>query len=150
MAWAGFKLRQAWLGYHERELYRAFIKLSPWVARNLILPDGLGGRIHVDYLILTSCALHWVSVFMVRGSVFGSHNMAEWAVFDSDQRWTFPNPLVTFPHKTSAIHALIGDSVPLAMDLLFLDNPEFPKGRVEGVWLQTEYFEHLKAELNSG
>ncbi|MHB1544979.1 MAG: hypothetical protein ACYCS1_07495 [Gammaproteobacteria bacterium] len=149
LVWIGFKLRQAWVGYRERGLYRAFLKLSPWVAENRILPDGLGGRIHADYLILTSSALHWISVFQVQGSVFGSHNMSEWTVLDSEKRWTFPNPLATLPQKSGALHALIGDAIPVVMDLLFLGDPVFPKGRVDGIWLLDEYFEHLKSEVSS-
>lgn len=147
---AGFAIRHAWLTYHGRELHRAFLKLTPWVARDLILPDGLGGRIHADYLILTPRALHWLNVFQVQGSIFGSHNMKDWTVLDFDKRWTFPNPLLSTPHKSGAIRALTGDSIPLVMDLLFPANPVFPKGRVDGIWLPLEYIEYLQSELNPG
>ncbi len=148
LAWMGIRLGRAWAGYRARRLHRAFLKLTPWVVNNRILPDGLGGWIHADFLVLTPCALHWISVFQVEGSVFGSHNMAEWTVLDSQKRWTFPNPLLAIPQKSGALHALIGDTIPIVMDWLFLGDPAFPKGRVEGVWLLDECFERLKRELD--
>lgn len=150
LVWAGFRLPRAWRDYRERELFRRLLKLTPRVLRNTILPDGVGGSIHADYLVLTPCALHWISVFQVSGSVFGSHNMAEWTVINSDQRWTFANPLASLPQKSAAMQALIGDSIPLSLDWLFVRDATFPKGRVQGVRLLPELLEQIESEVRSG
>src|SRR5580704_11100401 len=53
-----------------------------------LVPDGMGGGFHVDYLLLTLRGVVVIDLRDVRGNIFGGDQMAEWTVMDGPHRFT--------------------------------------------------------------
>lgn len=94
---------------------------------DIVLPDAVGGAIHIDHLLLTSRGLLVLDVFDVRGHVFGAEKMDQWTVMDGFRRHVFPNPLRRLRERVSAVHAL-APSIPVKGHLVFTERSSFPKG----------------------
>lgn len=95
---------------------------------NLIIPNGDGGEIHIDHLVLTAEGLLVIDVKEVTGTVFGSDKMQDWTVIASDRRFTFANPQPAILDRVAAIRLMVQDA-PVAGKILFLGGAEFSKGR---------------------
>ncbi len=94
---------------------------------NLVIPNGEGGEILIDHLVLTAEGLLVIDVKEVRGKVFGSDKMQEWTVITSDRRFTFSNPQPGLYDRIAAVRQIVRQ-VPVAGKILFLDEAEFTKG----------------------
>jgi len=86
----------AWRWYR---LYRARKALRAAVTggaadhlSNALVPDGMGGGFHVDFLLLTMRGVVVVDLRDIRGNIFGGDQMADWTVMDGARRFTFTNP----------------------------------------------------------
>src|SRR5690349_14801847 len=62
------------------------------VIRNVLIPNGNGGHIHLNYLLLTERGLMVVDLFDVPGSVFAGDQMQQWTSIGRKRRYQFPNP----------------------------------------------------------
>ena len=61
--------------------------------KDILVPDGNGAQIHVDYLLLGTQRI-WVILLRIdQGTVFASDAMPEWTVMGDTGRYTFANPL---------------------------------------------------------
>ena len=127
----GFLLFWAWRWYR---LYRARKALHASVtagcADHLIdslVPDGMGGSFHVDFLLLTLGGVVVIDLRDVKGNIFGGDQMAEWTVMDGARRFTFPNPQSALYDRIAAVKAVAGD-VPVEGRIVFTRRGSFPKG----------------------
>lgn len=127
----GFGLSWAWRWYRR---YRARKALRSAViggtADHLIdslVPDGMGGGFHVDYLLLTLRGVVVIDLRDVRGNIFGGDQMAEWTVMDGPRRFTFTNPQSALYDRIAAVKAVAGD-VPVEGRIVFTRRGKFPKG----------------------
>lgn len=111
-----------------RKLFMAFEAASAAVLRDVLIPDGSGGHLHIDFLLLTGRGLLVVDFRDVEGVVFGGEHMREWAVMNGTARSTFLNPLETLYDRVAAVRALAGD-VPVDGRIVFTERAQFPKGR---------------------
>lgn len=111
-----------------RKLFMAFEAASAALLRDILIPDGSGGHLHIDYLLLTGRGLLVVDFRDVDGIVFGGEHMREWAVMNGTARSTFLNPLETLYDRVAAVRALAGD-VPVDGRIIFTERAQFPKGR---------------------
>lgn len=91
------------------------------------MPDGEGGEIHIENALLCKRGIVLVSIKDVRGNVFGSDTMDEWAVITGKRRFTFSNPQVGLYDRTAAIKRLVPD-VPVEGHIAFTDDAAFTKG----------------------
>jgi hypothetical protein len=94
---------------------------------NTLVPDGMGGGFHVDYLLLTMRGLVVIDLRDVRGNIFGGDQMAEWTVMDGARRFTFTNPQSALYDRIAAVKAVAGD-VPVEGRIVFTRRGRFPKG----------------------
>lgn len=94
--------------------------------RDVLLPDGVGGQLHLDYLLWTPLGLLVLDLREVRGHVFGGDHLAEWTVMDGVRRITFPNPQETLYDRLAALRALAPE---FQVDgrIVFADLAELPK-----------------------
>jgi hypothetical protein len=114
--------------YRERQRRRRRIEaVSVDHLRNVALPDGSGGLLHVDYLLLTARGLLILDVRDVIGNVFGSDPMVEWTVMQGARRFTFANPQGAMYDRIAALTVLAGD-VPIDGRIVFGPGAVFPKG----------------------
>jgi len=111
-----------------RALFRAFEAASVALLRDVLIPDGSDGHLHIDFLLLTGRGLLVVDFRDVDGVVFGGEHMKEWAVMNRSARSTFLNPLETLYDRVAAVRALAGD-VPVDGRIVFTERAQFPKGR---------------------
>jgi hypothetical protein len=111
-----------------RRLLRAFQASAAALLRDVLLPDGSGGQLHVDFLLLTGRGILIVDFRDIEGVVFGGEHMREWAVMNGHRRTTFLNPLDALYDRVAAVRALAGD-VPVDGRIVFTERTQFPKGR---------------------
>ena len=95
--------------------------------RNSLVPDGMGGSFHVDFLLLTLRGVVVIDLRDVKGNIFGGDQMAEWTVMDGARRFTFTNPQSALYDRIAAVKALAGE-VPVEGRIVFTRRGRFPKG----------------------
>jgi hypothetical protein len=127
----GFAFAWAWRWYRK---YRARKALRAAVTAgcadhlvDMLVPDGMGGDFHVDYLLLTLRGVVVIDMRDVRGNIFGGDQMAEWTVIDGPRRFTFTNPQGALYDRIAAVKAVAGD-VPVEGRIVFTRRGRFPKG----------------------
>lgn len=127
----GFLLFWVWRWYRQ---YRARKALRAAViagcADHLIdslVPDGMGGSFHVDFLLLTLRGVVVIDLRDVKGNIFGGDQMAEWTVMDGARRFTFTNPQSSLYDRIAAVKTLAGE-VPVEGRIVFTRRGRFPKG----------------------
>jgi Nuclease-related domain len=118
-----------WSRYRaRRQLVRSFEAVSAAVLRDVLIPDGSGGQLHIDFLLLTGRGLLVVDYRDVEGVVFGGEHMREWAVMNGSARSTFLNPLEALYDRIAAVRLLAGEA-PVDGRIVFTSRSKFPKGR---------------------
>ena len=118
-----------WYRYHRarRALRAAVTGGAAAYLINALVPDGMGGGFHVDFLLLTMRGVVVIDLRDVRGNVFGGDQMAEWTVMDGARRFTFTNPQSALYDRIAAVKAVTGD-VPVEGRIVFTRRASFPKG----------------------
>ncbi len=128
---AGFGLSWAWRWYRHyrarKALRAAVIGGASAHLMDMLVPDGMGGGYHVDYLLLTVRGVMVIDLRDVAGNIFGGDQMAEWTVMDGAQRSTFTNPQSALYDRIAAVKAVAGD-VPVEGRIVFTRRGKFPKG----------------------
>jgi hypothetical protein len=118
--WSRFRAR--------KQIVRSFESVSAAVLRDVLIPDGSGGQLHIDFLLLTGRGLLVVDYRDVEGIVFGGEHMREWAVMNGSERSTFLNPLEALYDRIAAVKLLAGEA-PVDGRIIFTSRSKFPKGR---------------------
>lgn len=95
--------------------------------RDVAVPDGSGGTLHIDYVLLTTRGVLVLDVRDVVGNVFGSDPMVEWTVMHAGRRHTFANPQGPLYDRIAALKALVTDA-PIEGRIMFGPETTFPKG----------------------
>jgi hypothetical protein len=96
-------------------------------AHQVLVPDGMGGFIHVDHLLLTPRGILVLDTRRVAGLIFGGDQMSEWTVMARGRRFTFDNPQPALYDRIAAVKALVGD-YPVDGRLVFSNQGKFTKG----------------------
>jgi hypothetical protein len=125
------------------ELVRALDSVAIERLQNVLLPDGMGGHIQVEHLVLTGQGLLVIDAKSFAGTIFASERMAEWTVIGKSGRFTFPNPLGTLYDRVAALRQLVRD-VPVAGYVLFGGTADFSKGRPRDVVSAAELVERYR------
>jgi hypothetical protein len=125
IAWAVMEIR----AYRVRKAIDAAIaSIAYEMLKNVLVPNGNGGQIHIHYLLLTQRGLLVVDLLDHPGAVFGGDQMIEWTVIGKKRRFTFANPQHALYDRMAAVRQLTGD-VPVDGRVLFTLRSEFPKGK---------------------
>jgi Nuclease-related domain len=122
LGWRRWQLRRA-----QRRRLAKILAVALEHTRHVLVADGNGGQLYVDWLLLTSRGLLLLDVREVSGHVFGSEHMAEWTVMRGALRNTFPNPLPPLLDRMAVLSRLVPE---LAVEgrIVFTENARFPKG----------------------
>jgi hypothetical protein len=127
----GFLLFWAWSWYSRYRARKALhTAVTSGAADHLtdsLVPDGMGGSFHVDFLLLTLRGVVVIDLRNVKGNIFGGDQMAEWTVMDGARRFTFTNPQSALYDRIAAVKAIAGD-VPVEGRIVFTRRGRFPKG----------------------
>ena len=125
VAWIMFMLKD----YRRRRGIDAAIgRVAYEMLRNVLVPNGNGGQIHINYLLLTQRGVLIVDVLDLPGAVFGGDQMLEWAAISKKRRYSFANPQHALYDRMAAVKLLTGD-VPVEGRVIFTVRSEFPKGK---------------------
>ncbi len=111
--------------------------------RDVLLPNGMGGQIQIEHLLLTGNGLLVIDVKPFEGTIFASERMEEWTVISAKGRFTFPNPLGTLYDRVAALRQVVRD-VPVAGFVLFGERADFSKGRPRDVLLAAELIDKFR------
>ena len=94
----------------------------------VLVPDGMGGVIHIDHLVLTPRGILLFDTRRVAGLIFGGDQMSDWTVMGRGRRFTFDNPQPALYDRIAAVKALVGET-PVEGRLLFSNVGRFTKGK---------------------
>ena len=95
--------------------------------RDVLVPDGQGAALHVDFLLLTARGIIVIDLRDLTGNIFGGDQMSEWTVMHRAQRYTFANPQPGLYDRIAAVRAL-AQGVPVEGRIVFTARGRFPKG----------------------
>ncbi|HEY3808665.1 MAG TPA: nuclease-related domain-containing protein [Steroidobacteraceae bacterium] len=95
--------------------------------RDVLVPDGQGGSLHVDFLLLTARGIIVIDLRDIAGNVFGGDQMSAWTVMHGSQRFTFDNPQTGLFDRIAAVRAL-AQGLPVDGRIVFTARGHFPKG----------------------
>jgi hypothetical protein len=127
----GLALAVGWRWYLRRRRARALHDTVTSIAvehlRDVLVPDGNGGVVHLDYILLTTRGLVVLDIRDVRGNVFGSDQMNEWTVMARGRRATFPNPQAALYDRIAAVRQYV-EQANVEGRIVFLRRAVFPKG----------------------
>jgi len=101
---------------------------------NVLVPDGMGGVIHVEHLLLTTKGVLVLDVKAYEGIVFASDRMDQWSVIGRTGRSTLPNPLGNLYDRVAAVRQLVRD-IEVKGFVLFPAQADFSKGKPADVRL---------------
>jgi len=117
-----------------RAIDAAIASVAYEMLKNVLLPNGNGGQIHVNYLLLTQRGVLVVDLLDLPGAVFGGEQMLEWAAIGKKRRYTFTNPQHALYDRMAAVKQLIGEGeVPVEGRIIFTVRSNFPKGKPRNV-----------------
>lgn len=120
---------RAYLGRRaERRNHQRIESIAYEVLRNVLIPNGNGGQLHLNYLLLTERGLLIIDMFDIPGAVFGGDQMFQWTAIGRKLRFTFSNPQPILYDRIAAVKLLAGE-VPVEGRLVFTQRSEFPKGK---------------------
>jgi len=143
-----------WLRRHNRAdgVEKRFRAIAVDALVDVVVPNGMGGEIHLDHVLLTARGLVVLDIKDVRGVVFASDRMDDWTVMGDDRRFTFANPQAALYDRVAAVRSVVPD-VPVAGHVLFSDHADFSKGTprevIQPKGLLELYRKPLKDELRT-
>ncbi|MDA1075514.1 MAG: NERD domain-containing protein [Proteobacteria bacterium] len=94
---------------------------------NVVIPDGVGGEIHLDHLLLTPHGLLLLETRDTQGAIFAGDRLDIWTATSDTARVTFDNPIPILQERAAAIGFLV-TGVPIEARVLFVNQVTFPKG----------------------
>jgi len=120
----------------ERRIRRAIKRLGARALRNIPLPDGTGGEVTIDYLLLTNDALLVVGVKRFSGVIFGGPQTDQWTQVINRCSYKFTNPDDYLQRQIEAVRLLV-PGIAVTGIHLFTHGAAFPKGKPDNVLLSS-------------
>jgi hypothetical protein len=122
-----FGLRAYQRRARRKSLLARLERVASAAAHQMLVPDGMGGFIHIDHLLLTPRGVLVLDTRRVAGLIFGGDQMSDWTVMGRGHRYTFDNTQPALYDRIAAVKAIVGD-VPVEGRLLFSNVGKFTKG----------------------
>jgi hypothetical protein len=100
--------------------------------RSIVIPDGIGGLLELDRLILTERGLLLIETYSMTGHLFGAEQIDQWTQIIEGRSFKFANPL---HHIQNAKYALqqLAPKIPVFYRVVFTGDSDFPKGKPDYV-----------------
>jgi len=114
------------------QITRVVKRLGARVLRNVHLPDGLGGRIGIDFLVLATDAILVIGVKRYDGLIYGSERIDEWTQSVHRRSYKFPNPDTWLQQQIGVVRVIV-PKAPVRGLHLFTDSAVFPKDKPSNV-----------------
>lgn len=119
-------------GRARRSLMKMIRAISQDYIERVVVPDGLDGKIEIDYLLLTSRGLLVLDVKEVGGVVFAGTTLDRWAVMDGTERFTISNPIGPSLARIIAVKRL-APTIPVHGRIVFTHDTDFRGGELPQV-----------------
>ncbi|MCG6887554.1 MAG: NERD domain-containing protein [Proteobacteria bacterium] len=116
----------------ELNLLRKIRKLGQASLHNVIIPDGIGGTVFLEHVVLHPIGIIVIQVRRYRGAVFAADKIDTWTQVLGKRSYKFPNPLRELEATLLAVRNLTPD-VTLEGRLLVTREAIFPKGRPDSI-----------------
>ncbi|PHS68998.1 MAG: nuclease-like protein [Methylophaga sp.] len=100
--------------------------------QNFIIPDGIGGLLEVEHLILMEQGLLIIETFPISGNLFGAEKIDQWTQVIDKRSFKFINPLQHI-HDTRQALKVLTPKIPIFCRVIFSADSHFPKGKPEEV-----------------
>lgn len=124
------------------QIRRMLKQLGGVYLKDVLVPDGIGGEIQIDYLLRLPGEILVVDLKEMHGVLFGAEQIDEWTQIVERRSYRFPNPLHDNRLRCQAIAELIRPN-PVSGRVVFTETSEFPRGRPDGVSTLTTLVEDL-------
>jgi hypothetical protein len=115
-----------------RNINRVAKRLGARMLRDIRVPDGMGGEISIDFLVLATDAILVIGVKRYDGLIYGSARIDEWTQSIHRRSYRFPNPDTCLQQQIGAVR-LIVPKTPVRGLHLFTDSAVFPKDKPSNV-----------------
>jgi hypothetical protein len=115
-------LRHWWEGC---QITRAAKRLGARMLRDINLPDGMGGVISIDFVVLSTDAIVVIGVKRYDGMIFGGAQTDEWTQTINNRSYKFPNPDHYLLQQVSVVRSIV-PKAPIRGMHLFTNNAIFP------------------------
>ena len=140
-----FWLRAVAKNKFEAQLQQVVKSISVEYKQNIYLPDGVGGLVFIDYMILS----HYGIIILIKqnypGVLFGGENIDSWTQIYKRKSYKFENPLHYLRVCIQSVKEVVPD-VTLISQIVFTQAGEFPKGKPEGVCLTLDLLKHIESQ----
>lgn len=116
----------------QRQVARMIRRLGARNLHNLQLPDGMGGEVTVEHLLLARDALLVVGVKRFSGLIFGGPQTDQWTQVINRVSYKFPNPDGYLQRQVNAVHMLAPGATVTGLHL-FTHGASFPRDKPDNV-----------------
>ena len=116
-----------WQRSVNKDLKKLLRVVSSDTLADFVIPNGMGGEIHIDHLLLTPHGLMLLETKDMQGAVFAGDRMDTWSATLKGVRLTFDNPIPMLQDRAAAV-SLLAPGVPIESRVLFVNDVTFPKG----------------------
>lgn len=96
--------------------------------KKVVIPDGVGGLVEVEHLLLLEQGLLLVKIFESDGHIFGGDSIEQWTEIMNGRSYKFANPLHHMQTVQQALAPLMPDT-PIYYRVVFIGQSTFPKGQ---------------------
>jgi len=121
--------------------------LAPYVideVKEIIIPDGIGGLLEIEHLILVKQGLFLIESYPIQGNLFGAETIHDWTQIFEGRSYKFANPLRHIRTSRQAIKSL-APSIPVFCRVIFTADSHFPKGKPDEVSVLASLAEDMLA-----
>ncbi len=132
-----------------RHVSHTLRNVSDRLIRDVVIPDGIGGYVPLDALVLRDRRVYVLDIRDVEGAVFASEKMDVWTAMGRRRRYQFNNPIRPMHDRVAAVKLLV-PGLEVQPRILFTSRGHFPKGRPEGVQLLEEFAQPLLRTKSKG
>lgn len=133
-----FILLYRWVQNRFSSLEHLIRKNARDVLVDIELPDGVGGTVYIDFLVLHSNGIFVLDYKDYAGVLFGGELTEQWTQVVNNKSFRFENPLYQNQQRVSVIKDLIPSGNVTGM-VIFSDEGEFPRGKPDNVMLVREF-----------
>jgi len=119
--------------------------LAPYEKSNVkqvIIPDGLGGLIEIEQMVLVRQGLVVLQTYPISGQLFGAENIEQWTQLVDGRSYKFSNPLNHLRNIQQSIK-MIAPKLPVFTYAIFTADSHFPKGKPANVTIMSRLEQDL-------
>jgi hypothetical protein len=116
--------------------------------KHIIIPDGIGGLLEIEHLILMDHGLLLIETYPMSGNLFGADTINQWTQLVDGRSYKFANPLRHIRISRQALKEL-APNIPIFCRVVFNADSVFPKGKPDDVSILSTLSDDLSNIVSS-